>query len=228
MRLLRGNVPLVLDEYDYKFELGKAKLLRDGADVLVISSGFMTMRALEAAKLLAADSVERRRAARADHQAARRGDDPARRPARSGRLVVVAENHSVIGGLGEAVAGAAAAPRRQRRSVPPDRAARRVPRRRRAADAARPLRHFRRSHGRQHQETALRSWSDSALPQYERVLCLPRRRYQRKSRIGREAVGNRQSESRGARCWCPAPVTRSCRRRGGGSCLRGPCRNPTR
>ena len=57
MRLLRGNVPLVLDEYDYKFELGKAKLIRDGADALVISSGFMTMRALETAKLLEADRV---------------------------------------------------------------------------------------------------------------------------------------------------------------------------
>src|SRR3954452_14753754 len=40
MRLSRGNVPLVLDEYDYKFELGKAKMLREGNDVLVISSGF--------------------------------------------------------------------------------------------------------------------------------------------------------------------------------------------
>ena len=50
MRLLRGQVPLVLDEIEgYRFELGKAKLLRDGADVLVISSGFMTMRALEVA-----------------------------------------------------------------------------------------------------------------------------------------------------------------------------------
>src|SRR3954452_4536201 len=49
MRLLRGNVPLVLDEYDYEFELGKAKLIRDGKDVLVISSGFMPMRALEVA-----------------------------------------------------------------------------------------------------------------------------------------------------------------------------------
>ncbi len=57
MRLLRGNVPLVLDEFDYRFELGKAKLLRDGAEVLVISSGFMTMRALEAAQLLAGDKV---------------------------------------------------------------------------------------------------------------------------------------------------------------------------
>ena len=56
MRLLRGQVPLVLDEYDYTFELGKAKLLRDGAEVLVISSGFMTMRALEAAKDLSRQS----------------------------------------------------------------------------------------------------------------------------------------------------------------------------
>ena len=49
MRLLRGQVPLVLDEIEgYRFELGKAKLLRDGADVLVISSGLLTMRALNA------------------------------------------------------------------------------------------------------------------------------------------------------------------------------------
>ena len=39
MRLLRGRVPLVLDEYGYQFELGKAKVIRDGSDVLVISSG---------------------------------------------------------------------------------------------------------------------------------------------------------------------------------------------
>src|SRR5512140_2864065 len=50
MRLLRGQVPLVLDEYDYKFELGKAKLLRDGREALIISSGFMTMRSLEVAE----------------------------------------------------------------------------------------------------------------------------------------------------------------------------------
>ena len=58
MRLLRGNVPLVLDEHDYRFELGKAKLIRDGKDALVISSGFMTMRALEAALLLKNDRVD--------------------------------------------------------------------------------------------------------------------------------------------------------------------------
>src|ERR671913_805925 len=57
MRLLRGNVPLVLDEYGYRFELGKAKLLRDGADVLIVSSGIMTMRALEVAQMLETDKV---------------------------------------------------------------------------------------------------------------------------------------------------------------------------
>lgn len=58
MRLLRGNVPLVLDEYGYTFEFGKAKLIRDGHDTLIISSGLMTMRALEAAKALQKDGVD--------------------------------------------------------------------------------------------------------------------------------------------------------------------------
>ena len=104
MRLLRGSVPLVLDEYDYRFELGKAKLLRDGADVLVISSGLLTMRALEAAKQLANDKVN----VAVLHCPTIKPLDTetilaeVRRP---GRLVVVAENHSTVGGLGEAVAG---------------------------------------------------------------------------------------------------------------------------
>src|SRR4029078_3763413 len=54
LRLLRGNVPTVLDEYDYRFELGKAKVLRDGADVVLVSSGLMTMRAVQGAEELCA------------------------------------------------------------------------------------------------------------------------------------------------------------------------------
>jgi transketolase len=104
MRLLRGKVPLVLDEYDYKFELGKAKLLRDGRDVLIISSGIMTMRALEVAEALKADNVG---VAVLHTPTIKPLDEEAviREARRSGRLVVVAENHSVVGGLGEAVAG---------------------------------------------------------------------------------------------------------------------------
>jgi len=97
-------VPLVLDEYGYQFELGKAKMLRDGADVLVISSGIMTMRALEVAKTLEADKVD----VAVLHVGTIKpldGETILREAARTGRMVVVAENHTVIGGLGEAVAG---------------------------------------------------------------------------------------------------------------------------
>ena len=105
LRLLRGNVPLVLDEYGYKFELGKAKLLRDGNDVLIVSSGFMTMRALEVAQALAADKVD---VAVLHCPTIKPLDEAAIVEAvrYKHRLVVVAENHSVIGGLGEAVASA--------------------------------------------------------------------------------------------------------------------------
>ncbi len=104
MRLLRGQVPLVLDEYGYKFQMAKAALLRDGADALVISSGLMTMRALEAAKALEADRV----GVAVLHVPTIKPLDEAailREAGRTGRKVYVAENHSVVGGLGEAVAG---------------------------------------------------------------------------------------------------------------------------
>ncbi|MFX1764844.1 transketolase family protein [Paraburkholderia sp. A1RI-2L] len=102
-RLLRGNVPAVLDEYNYQFELGKAKMLRDGDDVLIISSGIMTMRALETAKALASDKVD----VAVLHVPTIKPLDTEtilREAKRTGRMVVVAENHTVIGGLGEAVA----------------------------------------------------------------------------------------------------------------------------
>lgn len=105
MRLLRGQVPLVLDEYGYQFELGKARMVRDGRDVLFISTGIMTMRALEAAQALQKDQVD----AAVLHVPTLKPLDTEtilREAARPGRLVVVTENHSTIGGLGEAVAGA--------------------------------------------------------------------------------------------------------------------------
>ena len=93
----------MLDEYDYRFKLGKASLIRDGREVLIISSGIMTMRALEAAKALTGDGVD---AAVLHVPTIKPLDDEAilREAGKPGRLVVVAENHTVIGGLGEAVA----------------------------------------------------------------------------------------------------------------------------
>lgn len=106
MRLARGHVPLVLDEIPgYRFELCKAKLLRDGADVLIIASGFMTMRSLEVAQALAADQVD----VAVLHCPTIKPLDEAtiiEAVRCKSRLVVVAENHSVIGGLGESVATA--------------------------------------------------------------------------------------------------------------------------
>ena len=121
MRLLRGQVPLVLDEYGYRFQLGKAALLRDGRDVLIVSSGILTMRALEVADALRADRVD----VGVLHVPTIKPLDVetiAREARREGRLLVVAENHSVIGGLGEAVAAAlleqGIAPRFRRIALP--------------------------------------------------------------------------------------------------------------
>ena len=104
MRLLRGNVPVVLDEYGYTFEIGKAKTLRTGNDVLIISTGLMTMRALEAAEKLKTDGVD---VAVLHVPTVKPLDEQTilAEARKSGRLVVTAENASIIGGLGEAVAG---------------------------------------------------------------------------------------------------------------------------
>ncbi|MEC5406462.1 transketolase family protein [Paraburkholderia sp. MPAMCS5] len=105
MRLLRGKVPAVLDDYDYSFELGKAKMLRDGTDALIISSGIMTMRALEAAQALDDGSAS----VGVLHVPTIKPLDEAtivEQCRKEGRLVIVAENHSVIGGLGDAVMSA--------------------------------------------------------------------------------------------------------------------------
>ncbi|WP_027488118.1 transketolase family protein [Allorhizobium undicola] len=104
-RLLRGKVPSVLKRHkpDYKFQLGKAQMIREGKDVLVISTGLMTMRALDAAVKLAEDKVD----VAVLHCPTIKPLDLetiAAEAAKGGRLVVTAENHTVIGGLGEAVA----------------------------------------------------------------------------------------------------------------------------
>jgi transketolase len=104
MRLLRGQVPLVLDEYGYKFELGKAKLLRDGREAIIVSSGFMTMRSLEVAEAVRGDGID---VGVLHVPTIKPLDEEAivREASRGGRLFIVAENHSTVGGLGEAVAG---------------------------------------------------------------------------------------------------------------------------
>ncbi|SNS78976.1 transketolase family protein [Antarctobacter heliothermus] len=103
MRLLRGQVPDVLGDYGYTFQLGKAQVIHGGSDVLFISTGFMTMRALDAARALKADGTD---CAVLHVPTIKPLDTDTIRTeaAKTGRLVVTLENHSITGGLGEAVA----------------------------------------------------------------------------------------------------------------------------
>ncbi|MEE6169486.1 MULTISPECIES: transketolase family protein [unclassified Mycolicibacterium] len=104
LRLLRGNVPTVLDEYGYTFELGKAKVVRPGTDVVFVSSGLMTMRALLAAEELTAHNVD----VAVVHAPTLKPFDAETvlRELDSDRLALTLENHTVVGGLFETVASA--------------------------------------------------------------------------------------------------------------------------
>ena len=116
LRLLRGNVPTVLDEYDYTFELGKAKVVRPGADVVFVSSGLMTMRALQAAEALAAHKID----VAVVHTPTLKpfDEDTVIREIDTPRLAVTLENHTVVGGLFETVASALVRRGVARRVVP--------------------------------------------------------------------------------------------------------------
>lgn len=103
-RLLRGSVPRILDQYDYTFELGKAKVVRPGADVVFVSSGLMTMRALLAAEKLAEDNID----VAVVHCATIKPFDAETvvRELDTPRAAFTLENHTIVGGLFEATAGA--------------------------------------------------------------------------------------------------------------------------
>jgi transketolase len=104
MRLLRGQVPITFDPATYKFELGKAKLLRDGGDVAIISTGLMTARALKAVEELASRGIS----AALLHVSTLKPFDEKAVLSLLERVprVVTTENHFVSGGLASAVADA--------------------------------------------------------------------------------------------------------------------------
>lgn len=116
LRLLRGKVPTVLDEYDYTFELGKAKVVRPGSDVVFVSSGLMTMRALQAAERLTKHRVD----VSVVHAPTIKPFDESTVLAEldTPRLAVTLENHTVVGGLFETVASAVVRSGSPRRIVP--------------------------------------------------------------------------------------------------------------
>ena len=101
IRLARLATPVF--EEDYPFEIGKANVLREGADVAVFATGLMVSEALKAADLLAAQGVSA--AVINVHTVKPIDADCVAEWARKCGKVVTVEEHSVIGGLGDAVAG---------------------------------------------------------------------------------------------------------------------------
>ncbi len=104
LRLLRGQVPVVFDPDAYQFEIGQARLLSEGTDVAIISTGLMTARALKAVAQLSGSGVS----AALMHVSTLKPFDTEAVLALVRRVprVVTAENHFTTGGLASAVADA--------------------------------------------------------------------------------------------------------------------------
>jgi len=101
IRTIRCEVPVIFDD-SYEFKLGKSITMRAGDDVAIIACGIMTAKAMEASDILAKEGIS-----------ARVLNMPTIKPideeaivqaAEETKGIVTAENHSVIGGLGGAVA----------------------------------------------------------------------------------------------------------------------------
>ena len=102
MRLARLATPVF--EEDYPFQIGKANVLREGKDAVVFACGLMVNEALEAAKLLAAEGIEITVVNM--HTIKPLDAECVLKYAKQCGNVIAVEEHSVIGGLGDAVADA--------------------------------------------------------------------------------------------------------------------------
>ena len=101
MRFGRLAVPVINDNPDYKFEIGKGVTLREGSDVAIIATGLCVSESLAAAEKLAADGINAK--VINIHTIKPIDEDLIVSAAKECGKVVTVEEHSVIGGLGSAV-----------------------------------------------------------------------------------------------------------------------------
>ena len=101
IRFGRLAVPVINDRPDYKFEMGKGVVLREGKDVTIIATGLEVGESLEAAEKLAADGISAK--VINIHTIKPLDEDLVVAAAKETGKVVTVEEHSVIGGLGSAV-----------------------------------------------------------------------------------------------------------------------------
>ena len=102
MRFGRLAVPVINDNEDYKFEIGKGIVLREGKDVAIFATGLEVAEALAAAEMLAADGIDAK--VINIHTIKPLDEELVIAAAKETGKVVTVEEHSVIGGLGSAVA----------------------------------------------------------------------------------------------------------------------------
>ena len=101
LRFGRYAVPTFNDKETYKFELGKGVKLRDGADVTIVASGLTVSIAMEAADLLSSKGISAR--VINIHTIKPLDEEIILEAAKETGAILVAEEHSIIGGLGSAV-----------------------------------------------------------------------------------------------------------------------------
>ena len=101
LRFGRLAVPVINDREDYKFEIGKGIVLREGKDVTLIATGLEVAETIEAAEMLAADGIDAK--VINIHTIKPIDEDLIVAAAKETGKVVTIEEHSVIGGLGSAV-----------------------------------------------------------------------------------------------------------------------------
>ncbi len=102
LRFGRLAVPVINDRPEYKFEIGKGIVLREGSDVTIIATGLEVNESLEAAKMLEADGISAQ--VINIHTIKPLDTELVVSAAKKTGKVVTVEEHSIIGGLGGAVA----------------------------------------------------------------------------------------------------------------------------
>ncbi len=101
LRFGRLAVPVINDNEEYKFELGKGITLKDGKDVTIIATGLPVSESLEAAEMLEKDGISVR--VINIHTIKPLDEEIIEKAAKETGKLVTVEEHSVIGGLGSAV-----------------------------------------------------------------------------------------------------------------------------
>ena len=101
LRFGRFGAPVINDNPDYKFEIGKGITLKDGSDITIVATGLCVSQALEAAETLAAEGVSAR--VINIHTVKPLDEELIIKAAKETKMLFTVEEHSIIGGLGSAV-----------------------------------------------------------------------------------------------------------------------------